>query len=234
MQFNANGPSENLNIKIGTVTLPVVRSTKFLGVFLDEKLTWTEHVRHLQLKLKTRFCLLRKGKNVLSPHAKKILYFAQIHSNLLYGLLMWGNMASRSELMKLQKLQNRCVQTILPNMNVEKIYNSLEILKIGELVRLENCKAWYRFYNGTMLRKLKSIMAEGSCHESLAKDHKYMTCRKNELNLPKASSQGYRKSFLVKGLLDFNKLPQKIKKLSSFSQFVLHCKKNIILARPTA
>ena len=119
-------------------------------------------------------------------------------------------------------------------MNVEKIYNSLEILKIGELVRLENCKAWYKFYNGTMPRKLKSIMAEGSCHESLAKDHKYMTRRKNELNLPKASSQGYRKSFLVKGLLDFSKLPQKIKKLSSFSQFVLHCKKNIIIARPTA
>ena len=131
MQFNTNRPSDNLNIKIGTVTLLVVKSTKFLGVYLDDKLAWNEHVKHLQLKLKTRFCLLRKGKNLLSPHAKRIIYFAQVHSNILYGLLMWGNMASKSEITKLQKLQNRCVQTIIHNMHLESIYNSLEILKVS-------------------------------------------------------------------------------------------------------
>ena len=59
-----------------------------------------------------------------------------------------------------------------------------------------------------------------------------MTHRKRELNVPKAASQGYRKSFLVKGLIDFSELPQKIKNISNLSQFVLQCKKNLIQARP--
>ena len=92
MHFNAKRSSENLHVQIGNTTLPVVKSTKFLGVYIDEKLNWTEHAKQLQLKLKSRYCLLNKGKYLLSTHAKKMVYFVQIYSNLLYGILMWGNM----------------------------------------------------------------------------------------------------------------------------------------------
>ena len=138
MLFNARGSRDCLNVKIGKVNLPVVKSTKFLGVYIDENQNWNEHVKHLQLKLKTRFCLLCKGKHPLSPHAKKIVYFTQIHSNLLYGILMWGNMAQRSDLNKLQRLQNHCIQTINPSMPLEGIYKDLGILKVNEMVKLEN------------------------------------------------------------------------------------------------
>ena len=66
--------------------------------------------------------MLNKGKYLLSAHAKKMVYFAQIHSNLLYGILMWGIMIQKSDLSKLQKLQNRCVQTTHPNLEIEEIY----------------------------------------------------------------------------------------------------------------
>ena len=117
MHFNAKGTREPLNVEIGNTILPVVKNTKFLGVYIDENLSWNEHAKHLQLKLKLRSCLLSKGKYLLSAHAKKMVYFVQIHSNLLYGILMWGNMTQKSDLGKLQKLQNHCVQTINDNNN---------------------------------------------------------------------------------------------------------------------
>ena len=83
MHFNAKGIREALNVKIGNTILPVVKNTKFLGMYIDENLNWNEHAKHLQLKLKSRSCLLNKGKYLLSAHAKKMVFFAQIHSNLL-------------------------------------------------------------------------------------------------------------------------------------------------------
>ena len=71
--------------------------------------------------------MLNKGKYLLSTHAKKMVYFAQIHNNLLYGILMWGNMIQKSDLSKLQKLQNRCVQTIHPNLAIEDLQKSRNI-----------------------------------------------------------------------------------------------------------
>ena len=87
MHFNAKDTCEPLKVKIGNIELPVVKNTKFLGVYIDENLNWTEHTKCLQLKLKSRSCLLSKGKHLLSVHAKKMVYFAQIHSNLLYNML---------------------------------------------------------------------------------------------------------------------------------------------------
>ena len=224
MHFNAKGTREALNVKIGNTILPVVKNTKFLGVYIDENLNWNEHAKHPQLKLKSRSCLQNKGKYLLSAHAKKMVYFAQIHSILLYGILMWGNMIQKSDLSKLQKLQNRCVQTIHPNMQIEKIYKNLRILTITKMVKLENCKLWYKFYKQILPTKLQNIMSVGSSSETLVKSHNYNTHRKGELNSQRATSIGYRKSFLIKGLYDFSSLPQIIKCSSALKHFVKQCK----------
>ena len=228
MHFNAKGTRKPLNVKIGSTRLPVVKNTKFLGVYIDEKLNWNEHTKYLQLKLKSRSCLLNKGKYLLSAHAKKMVYFAQIHSNLLYSILMWGNMTQRSDLCKLQKLQNRCMQIMHPNMPIECVYKNLGILTINEMLKLKNCKLWYKFYKGLLPAKLQNIMSVGSSHETLNKSHNYNTCRKRELNSPRASSLGYRKSFLIKGLADFSSLPQTIKSSASLKQFVKQCKNYLL------
>ena len=157
MCFNvyARGNRHDMEIKIGGVILPMVRHMKFLGVYLDDNLNWNEHIKQLQLKLKSRFCLLNKGKHLLSVHAKRTLYYAQIHSNLLYGILMWGNMAPKADLTKLRKLQDRCVNTIDLHSNIESIYNKHKILTLDEIIKLENSKRWYKYYHCLLPKKLQ-------------------------------------------------------------------------------
>ena len=49
---NCRSGSTNLKIKIGNGFLPLVKSTKFLGVHLDDQLVWSEHLKRLHLKIK--------------------------------------------------------------------------------------------------------------------------------------------------------------------------------------
>ena len=107
--FSPKGLEMNLSMHLNKVPIPVVKVTKFLGIWLDEELNWKTHVDRLKTVINTKIGMLRRGKYLLTTHARKILYYAQIHSHLQYGLINWGNMLSRQQLNQLQKLQNKCV-----------------------------------------------------------------------------------------------------------------------------
>ena len=123
-------------VDIGPLKLKVATFAKFLGLWIDEKLNWTEHVRRLLLKINSRKSMLCKGKNFLTVHAKKTLYYAQIQSNLTYGLLIWGNMISSADRVKLETLQNKCVKLIDQRKSVTEIYQQHKILTLTELIEL--------------------------------------------------------------------------------------------------
>ena len=147
-------------IKIGPMTLECATFCKFLGLWIDKNLNWKEHVKRLILKLTSRKSLLSRGKHFLTVHAKKVLYHAQIQSNLTYGLLIWGNMINSDDKQKLQKLQDKCVQLIDLKKSVENIYRDHRILKLSQLVELENYKVWYKHYHNMLPNKFSRLMRE--------------------------------------------------------------------------
>ena len=113
----------NLNrITIGGHEITIEKITKFLGVWIDSDLNCNEHVNRLVLKLKSTLGLLRHSKNFLNPQCMKILYYAQVHSNLSYCLSMWGNMINKTQSNKIRKIQNQCIATIDKNLSVNDTY----------------------------------------------------------------------------------------------------------------
>ena len=65
------------SVLVNGTTLKPIKSAKFLGVMLDDKLTWKEHVEKLKVKLKKSFGMICRGKNLLNSHGLKMLYYAQ-------------------------------------------------------------------------------------------------------------------------------------------------------------
>ena len=100
------------NVSIENKLILNVTKTKLLGVWIDHKLTLTEHLSTLFTKIKRNSNLLKHGRSFLNIHANKCLYYAQVYSHLVYGFLLWGNMISNTNLSKLQKLQNKCFNLI--------------------------------------------------------------------------------------------------------------------------
>ena len=86
--FSPNGKHIQFDLELDGLVIPQVKCTKLLGLWVDDQLRWLEHVNKLILRLKTKIHLLQKGKNILTTHAMRILYFAQIQSHLTYVCLL--------------------------------------------------------------------------------------------------------------------------------------------------
>ena len=87
MIFGKGNNMIDLQISLGGVLIPRVHIAKFLGVWLDDKCNWTNHVTVVRKKLQSRQGLLKRSKFFLSAHCMRILYFAQIQSVLTYGIV---------------------------------------------------------------------------------------------------------------------------------------------------
>ena len=109
----ANCPINNTEfcIKIDDVNISEVEYTKFLGIFIDKKLTWQRHVSYISSKIARSLYVLNRLKFKLPIDALSSLYFSLIYPHLIYCNILWG-CAAKSILNELFKLQKRAVRII--------------------------------------------------------------------------------------------------------------------------
>ena len=208
--------TSSLNIKIDSLSLPVVTSFKFLGIWLDKDLNWNVHVNKLITKIKQNLHMLREGKNFLNLHAKKILYYAQIYSHLSYGIITWGNMIDNMKLVKLNKLHEKCIKLV-----------GLPLLRFREILKLQNLKLGHKIKNpqSRLPIKIKKACTTDVWNKSLCKGHQYNTRNKEIPNLPKGNCPLYRPSFLVQSIKDYSSVPVELKSVENESLFLSSCKR---------
>ena len=222
-----SGRTERLDAKLCNEKIPQVKSTKFLGMWIDDALSWNEHVTKTILKLKSRLNLLQVGKNFLSRHALRILYFMQIHSVLAYGIVMWGSLTSQGNLNKLQKIQNACVRIIEGQKRTteKSSFTNLKILSVAQTIDLELEKLWHKYQLGILPSRLMEIMSTDHKEHTLAKTHNYNTRNRSISNIPMAKQTKYHNSFLVEGIKKYSGLPTKLHGITNYASFCKQLKK---------
>ena len=75
-----------------------MKETKFLGINLDNNLSWGHHFNILYNKLLLNKILLALSRNTLSVMAKLSIYYPHIYSHLTYTIVMWGSMITDSKI----------------------------------------------------------------------------------------------------------------------------------------
>ena len=123
----------------------------FLGVILDEFLTWKPHIDKLASKLSWNAGILNKLKDFLSAFIMKTLYFSHSHSHLNYGILIWGYKCNR--LMRLEK-NTKASYSYRNACKIECAYwSSIQqaaILKISDMLRVDTLKFYYEHQHGKL------------------------------------------------------------------------------------
>jgi hypothetical protein len=65
-----------------------VDNTKFLGLFVDNKLKWKYQIQQLSLKLARDVAMLKFAAKCVPNNCLKTLFFAFFHSHLTYGITL--------------------------------------------------------------------------------------------------------------------------------------------------
>ena len=78
-------------LKINDTEIKRKHSLKFLGVIIDENLTWKTHIEHLESKIAKNVGVLFKASKVLNTTCLKNIYFSLIHSYISYANIAWAS-----------------------------------------------------------------------------------------------------------------------------------------------
>ena len=88
-----------------------VDKIRFLGVIIDEKLNWNDHIEHLENKLLSTIVLIKRVKKFIPRSRYLDIYHSLFVSHLTYGISCWGG-AHSTKLQKLFNIQKRCVRIL--------------------------------------------------------------------------------------------------------------------------
>ena len=61
------------------VFLQKTNSLKYLGVTIDYKLNWTQHIAHVKNKVSKGIYIMYRARNYLTKNSLKSLYFSYIY-----------------------------------------------------------------------------------------------------------------------------------------------------------
>ena len=134
------------NIIIDYQVLERVEFTKFLGVFIDEKLNWKKHIAHISSKISKGLGAMGRVSNILPKKVLLMLYNALIYPYLTYCNIVWGS-ACASSLSKLISLQNRAIRLITRSpfrSSCSPLFASLKLLKLMDIVKFQTVQFMFK------------------------------------------------------------------------------------------
>ena len=89
---------------------------RFLGVIIDNRLSWSRHINQLSTKISRNSGILYRLKGIVPHSVIKLLYNSFIQSHLNYCSTVWG-LGSKNSLNKLFISQKKAIRAIGNNYN---------------------------------------------------------------------------------------------------------------------
>ena len=186
---------------------------KFLGMALDKHLSWCHQYNQLRTKLSQSIYLMNSVKHILPTKCLRLLYNSMFYSHLSYGIILWGNSmaeGNKNKIMKLQKKAVRIVGKTKYNAHTDPIFANLKLLKLNDIIELENIKCMYQVTHNLLPNPLLDIFQINS------DVHHYNTRRRNDPRIINRQYSCLDKSFICRGPMSWSNLENNIKSAPSY------------------
>jgi hypothetical protein len=125
-------PAQTINISINNENIKQEKHTTFLGIVIDEFLTWYNDLDLVAKKMIKCTAIISRIRHYTTLNSLKLIYYALVYPYLIYGNLIWGN-TYKSRIQKLMKIQNKIVRLMTLKSyfeHTEPIFQELQILNI--------------------------------------------------------------------------------------------------------
>ena len=141
--------TKHLNFRLSGQKIHRSSSVKYLGILIDENLSWEHHLRSLSSKLARAVGFLSKLRHCLNYKTLLSVYYALFDSHINYCIQCLGHVNITS-LEKIEKLQNKAMRIIhfkTQRDSVKPLYIRSRILPIRKQLQMINCLFAFDFIN---------------------------------------------------------------------------------------
>lgn len=125
---------------------------KFVGVRLDEYLTWDYHIDHVSKKLSSANFALNCVKNILPLQIRKLVYNTLVKSHMEYGIIAWGG-CKNSKVQKLFRVQKKIIRNLANDdfvAHTDPLFAKLGVLKFDDCLQLNATTFIYKYFNNKL------------------------------------------------------------------------------------
>ena len=194
------------NFRICLDGKPINRTdkTRFLGVWIDSKLSWRDHINATSISISRSVGILCKLKHFLPKSALRCIYLSLILPHLTYCLVVWSGTA-KTNLNKLVLLQKKAIRHIAGSKwcdHTSPLFSSLKLLKLHDIVNLNIACFIFKCINSNVPQKFKDLYAYNT------QIHAYNTRQSLDLHLFPCQNIA-QKSLRYRSVNVWNSLPLK-------------------------
>jgi hypothetical protein len=137
-------------------------SARSLGVYLDERLTLKSHIKKVKSKISSSMFFLSSVKNILTLDARKSLYFALIHSRLIYclPLLTLLNKTDMESLCTLQRKALRIVYNLKPRSSSIPLFHDIGTYPLDTLLEKKVIEIMQSIHSSYKYKDIREFFEE--------------------------------------------------------------------------
>lgn len=194
---------------------------------MDSTLSWKHHLQKMCNKIKQRIGIICRIRNFLDEDMTLMLYNALILPLYDYCDVVYGN-CNVSEVVKLQRLQNRAAKIILQvpfDTGTHVVLSKLKWFYLAERLFFHRCVFLYKCFNGASpayLARSFSVSNHG---------HNTRSSYRRDLQIPKCKTACGQRTLAYQGVKDWNSLSITTRTSNTLETFKSRLKLEILAKR---
>ena len=201
-----------------------MKSIKFLGVIIDDKLAWKDHISHISKTISRNTGVLSKLRSFLPTSTLFTLYNTLILPYLSYCNIVWAR-TSTSRLHSLLIIQKRAIRIATmshPRDHTAPLFGKLHTLTLTDINKLQTGIFMFKFTNNLLPHTFSNYFL------SVNDTHHYLTRSRNNLYVPFTRTSYSMNTLRFNGPRLWNSIDHGIQTQLSVGRFKVSYKKHLV------
>ena len=206
--------AQQINVNLDGTRIERKTCTKFLGVYINDKLNWSDHVNHIATPISRNIGILYKVKSFVSDKVLLMLYNTLILPYISYCNILWATSKSLTDNILL--LQKKAVRICTGSgflEHADPLFLKLKCLKVDDIHFLQTALFMFRSKQDLLPVSFSTMFQLNSAV------HSYPTRQASDIHLVNPGTALAYKSVRHSGPDVWNALPQHVRNLQKIVTF---------------
>ena len=216
--------SNTFNVVLDGTELARVKKTKFLGLIIDENLTWKYHIDSVTKRISCNIGVINKLKSFIPEKILYSLFCSLVLPYINYGILVLGGACKIyiDKILKLQKWALRTISNSHYRSHTAPLFVKFNFLNVYDMYKLETGMFMYKYSKSSLPTGFKNFFITRS------EIHDYQTRFKENYHQTRNTRSFSDHSIRTYGPVLWNSLDKSIKISKSTKHFKNQYKTNLI------